>query len=146
MDAPHHPVLRWLRIVIVLGMFVLGAYLYPSLPDKVPTHWNFEGVADGFSSRPFGAFLLPCVGLLFLILFPVLQKFDPKAENYASFTGAWETIQLSMVAFMAYVYIIQLVATFDPSQSAMVTARFSSQLLASRFPFWETAAVISDRP
>ncbi len=120
MDSPRHPLLHWLRIVIVIGMFTLGAYLYPSLPDRVPTHWNFAGVADGFSSRPFGAFLLPCIGLLILILFPVLQKLDPKAENYTSFQGTWEILQLSIIAFMAYVYVIQLIATFDPSQSAMV--------------------------
>lgn len=108
------------RIVLVVAMFVAAFVLYPNLPAIVPTHWNFRGEADGFSSRLFGAFLLPCIGVVFLVLFPVLRRLDPKAENYAAFRTTWEWIQTAILGFMTYVFVVQMVATLRPAQSAMV--------------------------
>ena len=41
---------------ICLGLVGVGALasalLYGQLPDPMPTHWNVEGVADGFTPLP----------------------------------------------------------------------------------------------
>ena len=49
----------WLSIALILAGFGLAGYLYPSLPDPVPTHFNLAGDADGFTPKPWGVFLLP---------------------------------------------------------------------------------------
>ncbi|HZK55229.1 MAG TPA: DUF1648 domain-containing protein [Desulfosporosinus sp.] len=53
----------WLIILIIFMGFALGAYFYPSLPDKVPNHWNFNGEVNGYGSKLFGAFGLPAINL-----------------------------------------------------------------------------------
>lgn len=55
------------RFVMMLSLFavvvVAAATLvvYPSLPDPMPTHFDFFGEADGFSSKPFGAWFMPAL-------------------------------------------------------------------------------------
>lgn len=38
--------------VTLLPMFV-GLFLWNQLPDKMPTHFNGQGVVDGYSGKPF---------------------------------------------------------------------------------------------
>lgn len=48
------PVTRVLRIAALLGIAALTVVVlvrYPSLPETVPTHFDFRGEADGFGSR-----------------------------------------------------------------------------------------------
>ena len=40
---------------ILAVMFVTSIIVYPTLPERVPIHWNMEGEADGWGSREAGA-------------------------------------------------------------------------------------------
>jgi hypothetical protein len=51
--------------------------------------------------------------------FPLIQKLDPKKENYDKFSSAWEAIQTCLVGFFAYAYIISLFASL-PSMASTV--------------------------
>ncbi len=56
----------------LVGASAIGtAAVYDRLPDPMPTHFDLHGVANGWMSRPVGAFILPVVGLgvWFLIRF-----------------------------------------------------------------------------
>ena len=64
----------WLIIILILLGFALGAYFYPSLPDRVPIHWNVNGEVNGYGSKLFGAF-----GLLFILIGNVMGRFK---HNY----------------------------------------------------------------
>jgi uncharacterized membrane protein len=110
-------IIRWL---LVAGLFALAAYLYPGLPEHIPTHWNLEGQADQFSPKTYGTWLIPGITLVMAILFPVFQRFDPKSANYAEFLHAWDVLQTAIVAFMAYIFCITMLATLDPAQSPLV--------------------------
>lgn len=125
MTAPDHPrtgpsLLRLLQILMLLALFAAAAILYPQLPERVPTHWNFAGQVDQYSSKLFGTFLLPGVALLLSILFPIISRIDPKYRNYANFAHAWEVFQLAFVGFMAYLFAIQMYASFHPEASWLV--------------------------
>ncbi|HJC60296.1 MAG TPA: DUF1648 domain-containing protein [Candidatus Dietzia intestinigallinarum] len=53
-DYVTGPVTQVLRIASLLGIVALTAYVlvrYPSLPDVVPTHFDFRGEPDAFGSR-----------------------------------------------------------------------------------------------
>ncbi|MHB8075759.1 DUF1648 domain-containing protein [Desulfosporosinus fructosivorans] len=75
----------WLILILILIGFALGIYFYPSLPDKVPTHWNASGEVNGYGSKLFGAFGLPAISLATYLLYLVLPYIDPKRKNYADF-------------------------------------------------------------
>jgi uncharacterized membrane protein len=109
-----------IRVVLVIGMFITGAILYKYMPETVPTHWNYEGVVDGYSGKTFGTFMTPGIALLMLIFFPLLSKIDPKKENYESFKSTWAAIQTSLICVFAYIYALQLYFTFTPENSYMM--------------------------
>jgi len=108
------------RIIIVILMFVAGAMLYGYLPDLIPTHWGFEGQPNQWSPKMWGAWLIPGLSLLFLILFPLLPRLDPKHENYEKFKKPWGIIQTALIAYFAYMYAVTMYVTFYPQYNAMV--------------------------
>lgn len=73
--------LIFLTSLCILAPVWAGAVLWGRLPERVPTHFNFYGVADGWSAKPFAVFGLP----LFLLAVHLLCAFavfhDPKREN-----------------------------------------------------------------
>lgn len=108
------------RILLVAALFAVAFIVYPHLPEEVPIHWNTLGEPDDFASRGFGAFLVPLMGLGFLILFPLLAKIDPRKANYKKFTSAWEWIQTLLIMMLAYFYGIQIFITFYPEHQALM--------------------------
>jgi uncharacterized membrane protein len=63
-------------LALIGASLAVSAWLYTSLPDVVPTHWNIKGEADGFGPKGVAAWLLPMValGLLgFMCLIPWLS-------------------------------------------------------------------------
>ena len=45
-------------LLLVAGALALSAWLYPALPDQIPTHWNIHGEADGFGPKAVAAWIL----------------------------------------------------------------------------------------
>jgi|SRR5680860_174959 len=89
----------WLILIMILFGFALGAYFYPSLPDKVPTHWNASGEVNGYGSKLFGAFGLPVISLATYLLFLVLPYIDPRKKNYADFKSTYQFLKYLIILF-----------------------------------------------
>lgn len=61
---------KWflIPITIILINIVLSLVLYPSLPDRVPTHWNLSGEVDGWMDKSIGVALLMPFTMIFLAI------------------------------------------------------------------------------
>lgn len=70
-----------LTSIVILLPIIIGLILWNKLPDKLPTHWNAEGVVDGWSSKMFAVIGLP--GFLFAIhwVCVLASSADPKKQN-----------------------------------------------------------------
>lgn len=89
-----------LTSLICLIPILVGAAVYSRLPETMPTHWNFQGEADGWSSRPVAVFALPGILLAVNLLLPLALKADPKHENMSPALKAvvfWTIPVLSLV-------------------------------------------------
>ena len=89
-----------LTSLICLIPILVGAAVYSRLPETMPTHWNFQGEADGWSSRPVAVFALPGLLLALNLLLPLGLKADPKHENMSPALKAvvfWTIPVLSLV-------------------------------------------------
>jgi uncharacterized membrane protein len=112
-------------IFIALGMVIIsiaaGVLLYPTMPERVASHWNMHGEADGYSSKALGIFLLPALSALLLFFFMLIPKIDPLGKNIESFRKYYDGFILSFTGFMSYVYILTLLwnmgARFNMSQA-----------------------------
>ncbi|MBN2086916.1 SdpI family protein [Candidatus Peregrinibacteria bacterium] len=109
-----------LRLSIVLAMIIATLFLYPKLPDIIPTHWNFQGQPDDWGAKTWAAWLIPGISLLMIILFPILAKIDPRHKNYKKFWGVWEIIQTIIIAFFGFIYFIQYYMTLYPENQNLM--------------------------
>ncbi len=72
-----------LSAIIILLPALFGTIMWNKLPSTMTTHWGADGTADGFSSKAFAVFGLPCILLIlhFLcLLFTLLDK-KQKEQN-----------------------------------------------------------------
>lgn len=71
-----------LTSIIILLPILIGLVLWGELPDKMPTHWNAEGVVDGWSSKGFAVFGLPLFLLAVHWVCLLATNADPKKQNH----------------------------------------------------------------
>ncbi len=97
-------------VILTLACLAVGIWAYPRLPDRVPSHWNWRGEVDGWSSRTFGVFFLPVLCLAMIGLFGWLPNADPFKRNYERFAGAYGLIRAIIVLFFMALYLLTLFA------------------------------------
>lgn len=83
LSIPQAPIDRQLDLLAIVGMILLlllPFYFYGDLPDRIPIHYDLNGVPDGYGHKTF-IWLLPGLGgLLFWGLWQ-LKKY-PHTFNY----------------------------------------------------------------
>jgi uncharacterized membrane protein len=99
---------KWIPLLIVLAAVVASAVVYPRLPESVVTHWDFSGRPNGWSSRFWGAWLMPIFLVAIWAFMRVLPAIDPRGSNYAKFLGAFEGMIIAIMLFMFCLHIIVL--------------------------------------
>ena len=52
---------KWIPLALIVIALIVSIAVYPQLPDRVPTHWNTAGEVNGWSSRLWGAWMLPLI-------------------------------------------------------------------------------------
>lgn len=117
-----------LTTVICLLPIMAGLVLYSRLPERVPTHFDFSGTPDGWSSRPFAVFGLPCLlAALNVFLYACLNR-DPKRANMSS---ALKTVsQWSLPVLSVLCYGLTLTAALGyPSRIEIVVPLLTGILL-----------------
>ncbi|MGE5483777.1 MAG: SdpI family protein [Ignavibacteriales bacterium] len=118
-----------LLIIVTLACLAVGIWAYPRLPDRVPTHWNFRGEVDGWSSKTFGVFGFPAMALGFYLLFEVLPSLDPHKKKYEQFAGSYSMIRAALVLFMDGIYLITLMAGLGYAVNIGLLVRLGVSLL-----------------
>jgi uncharacterized membrane protein len=99
---------KWIPLLIVVAAFIASAVVYPRLPESMPTHFDMSGQPNGWSSRLFGAWVVPLFLVFMWGLVRVLPAIDPRGSNYAKFGGAFEGIIVSIMLFMLVLHIVML--------------------------------------
>lgn len=69
---------EWYNIILLLISFLALLFLWDQLPTRIPTHWNFQGEVNGYSSKTFGLLIVPVTNLIVYLILLYLPKIDPK--------------------------------------------------------------------
>ncbi|PIP03316.1 MAG: hypothetical protein CO088_04185 [Candidatus Yonathbacteria bacterium CG_4_9_14_0_8_um_filter_46_47] len=95
-------------LFLILVSFGISVYFYPTLPEKMVSHWNAGGEPDGFSGKDFGAFMIPTIIAALFLLFQFLPKIDPLARNYAKFRKYYDGLVVVISAFLFYIHALMI--------------------------------------
>lgn len=86
----------------------LALYLWPGLPDPMPSHWNAAGEVDGWMPKSWGVAVMPLAALGTFLLMKVIPHISPRGYRMDAFGGVLAKIQLALVAFMSVVAVVVL--------------------------------------
>jgi uncharacterized membrane protein len=104
-----------LGILLTLSAFAVAAAMAPRMPDPVPTHWNIHGVADGFTPKPWGPFVLPLVMTAVLALMVGIGSISPKEAPVERFSRTYSIITSATLGFLFVATVVtSLAATGAP--------------------------------
>lgn len=86
--------------IICLIPFLISVIFYKYLPDQVATHFDFNGVPNGYSSKLFAAFGLPLIMIIINYISNFAIDNDPKKANASKMIkiiGKWTVPILSVI-------------------------------------------------
>lgn len=105
-------------IGIVLMPFIYLAFIWNTLPNKVPTHWNYKGEVDHWGDK------FSLIGLLFMlpvlvyVLLLVVPKIDPK-KRIALMGGKFYQLKFFLVLCMSLLALFIIFITKNQSFSSL---------------------------
>jgi len=103
-------------LLLIVGTAGVSAWLYPSLPQQIPTHWNIRGEIDGYGNKDWALFLLPGMMVPLTLLFYFLPALSPKHFEVDSFRSTYLYIMVLVTAMFAYFHGLTLYAVWKNSQ------------------------------
>lgn len=93
---------------------LLAAVFYNQLPDQIPTNWGFDGdVTYGPKST---IWMLSGMAPLFGIALPLLQRIDPRKNNYRKFLGNFYMFLIVLMLFMTLMVGVTISESIYPGR------------------------------
>ena len=112
--------LMLLYVGILIGIpFIYAAYLYPSLPEMIPIHFNIKGEADGFGGKDsiyLGPIILGVASLFTYFLLANIKNIDPKRTQQVD-DGLFKKFGFFTVVFLNLLCLVILYSTTHPGIS-----------------------------
>jgi uncharacterized membrane protein len=124
-----------IAIVLTVSAWALAAWFYPSLPDRVPTHWNIQGKVDGWGNKGWATFLTPSMMIAFLVLFAFLPALSPKHFEVDTFRSTYLYIMVLLTALFCYLNGVILMATWQAVREGPRSLDIGRALIGGIFLF-----------
>jgi uncharacterized membrane protein len=102
-----------IAIGITLIALVATAVIYPTLPAKVPIHWNIRGEVDSYGPKTWAAFLMPGAMLVMLGVFAVLPMLSPKHFEIDSFRTTYLFIVVLVTGLFGYIHALSMLGSMS---------------------------------
>ena len=97
-----------LCLIFIAITIAVAAYLYPSLPEQIPTHWNFEGEVDDYTPKPWGVLIMPLAAAFVFVIMKLIPVISPKGFRTDQFRGVVNIFTVTLVGFMSTVGLLVL--------------------------------------
>lgn len=95
-------------IALIVLSFATALYIYPSMPERMASHWNAAGAVDGYVGKFWGVFLMPFISLAVLLLFLLIPRIDPLKANIEKFRKYFDGFIAAILGFFYYLYLLTL--------------------------------------
>jgi len=108
MSNPIKPTFKTeiLPILLIFFSIISSGLMFLQMPQKIPTHWNFQGEIDnwGNSSSHILTINLVMIGMYLLFLF--LPYIDPHKKRYEQFKKTYHIFKNILLSFLAIIFFL----------------------------------------
>lgn len=101
-----------LEILLILAALAATAVAWPHLPAMVPTHWNLQGQADGFSPRVHLFLFGPGIMAVVMLSTWLLPWLSPRRFEVDTFSGTYRQVMLMVFLLIAFIQEFMLWSAF----------------------------------
>jgi uncharacterized membrane protein len=98
--------------LLVAVSIIASAWLYPGLPERIPTHWNIRGEVDGYGGR-WTLFLFPGMMVFMLVLFYCLPALSPQHFEVDTFRPTYLYIMDLVLGLFLYMQGVLLYTVYQ---------------------------------
>lgn len=103
----------WIIALLLLAASVIApAWLYPDLPDRIPTHWNWKGEVDGYGGK-WTLFLFPAMMPILLLLFYFMPALSPRHFEVDTFRSTYLYIMDLSMGLFTYMQFVMLYTVYQ---------------------------------
>jgi len=107
--------MKFTRSLVVSAIFILVAvgvavWLYPHLPNRVPSHWDIHGQVDDYLPRFWAAAMAPLTMAGLAILMVLLPLISPRRFEIRPFVRVYITLMLASQGFVLVIGVVTLLA------------------------------------
>lgn len=110
---------------ITLFNFILAFIVYPSLPSKIPIHWNFQGEITTYRDKSYGVvLLLPFIQLGMVCMFYFIYWMITNTKQQIDPNNPEESLKRSIIfkkAWSIYLLILLILVTVEFSILSLLT-------------------------
>jgi uncharacterized membrane protein len=99
---------KWFPVLPIILTIGFSIAVYRQLPAVMATHWGANGQANGWTSRPVGAFIIPLIMLALWGIMRGVPTIDPRAANYAKFPETYDFVINGVINLMAVLHVAVL--------------------------------------
>jgi len=93
-------------MTFLVSAWVAAVLFYNDLPDKVPSHWSFPGKPDGYTAKPWGAFVLPLTMTAVWLARPIIRRISRPKQRVERFPGAFDFRIMLTVGVVNLIWIL----------------------------------------
>jgi uncharacterized membrane protein len=114
----------WVIAGMAVASLVYTVWLYPALPEQIPTHWDLNGRVDGWMSKEWAAGFGPGMVILFLGLLHALPALSPRQFEVDAFRPTYNLLMVEVAGLIAAIHVLSLQAALHPEMASgrLVTA------------------------
>ena len=95
--------------IMLVPLLYIG-YVWRSLPDTIPIHFDIHGEANGWGSK-WTIFLLPAISLGTYLLLLFVRNIDPKRMKDEASASVFFKVRIVLVVFMSFLGVLITYAT-----------------------------------
>ncbi len=102
---------------------LVGLALFSSLPEQVASHWNLNGVADGFMEKTLFVVAFPLLMILTYLIVSLVPSISKLKQEMHDLHVELSGVKGALVAFLAYIYLVVLISNTEFAPLQVSTAQ-----------------------
>lgn len=102
-----------ISLISLLSPFTLLWFLYDKLPNSVPTHFNMEGIPDGYSDKSSLVWIILFFMAIPYLIFMIIPLIDPK-QKLNKMGGKLRQIKNVVMIMFGLIGILIVYSSYEP--------------------------------